>query len=87
MFTKISRKFPTRHGTTKKIIKAVKSRGRIGDRAINDYTLAKELGWTFDDIDNADPKRLNELFVVMNTLEKERKRQNNKSKRAAKHKR
>jgi len=58
----------------------------VTDRAITDYNLAKEFGWTFEQIDQSDPKRLNELFVVMRELSEERKRDHDRNKRDAKKK-
>lgn len=80
-------KIPVRPRERKKIIAAVKSKGRIGDRAITDYTIAKEFGWTLEQIDRCDPQRLNELFVVMRTLNDQRKRDNDKASRDSKRKR
>lgn len=84
MSTAFSNKIPIRSRARKKILKAVRSKGRIGDRAITDYNLAKEFGWTFEEIDKSDPKRLSELFVVMRELSDERKRNNDKINRESK---
>ena len=62
----------------------MRSKGKKGDGAITDYYLAKEFGWTFEDIDNADPIRMQELLVVIETKRKIRNEDNRKKNRKKK---
>jgi len=59
---------------TKKIIEAVKlslmKKKSVADRAITYHVLAKEYGWTIDEIDNSPAVEVTEVLIVRDVIAK-----------------